>query len=184
MTRLVDTTDRAGSTDFQSAFIILECANQLITEGTLCGDIRSGLWLFVARLGEGYTVKNPAFENTLWTAAADIDVEAAPQPREHPVRCPCPAANVPPSLKSGLVIPHPDSVCLHRSNTDMMEHVLTFDGAGIAVCLNRNSAVNDDLIWSLTCVLEPRHPDDTGPMVWYGQPPRPPGAPASNGGSS
>ena len=147
--------------------MILECADQLITEGALCGDIRSGPWLFVARLGEGIPTANPAFQDKLWTAEAQIDIEAAPRFREHP------AAG-----------PHPDSVCLHRSNTDMMERVLAFDGAGIAVCLNRNSAVNDDLIWSLTCVLEPRHPDDTGPMVWYGQPPRPPGAPASNGGSS
>ena len=167
MTRLAGTTGRDGSADVQSAFLISECADQLITSATLFGDIRSGLWLFIARLGEGIPAATPAVENRLWTAEAQIDVEAAPRSRKYPAER-----------------PDPDSIRLHSSNTDTMERVLAFDGAGIAVCLDRRSIRNDDLIWSLTCVLEPRHPDDTGPVLWYGQPPRPPRAPASNGGGS
>ena len=145
---------------YEDVFMLSYLADQLIAEADICGDIRSGPWLFLARLGEGIPVANQKIENHLWTAMIDIDFDA-----RLPLR--------PSQANSGVVTPQPNSACVHQKDSGAVERVAAFDGAGIAIFLDRKREANDDLIWSLTCLLEPRHPDDTGPMVWYGRPPKP-----------
>ena len=137
----------------QDLFLLAELADQLLDEAGLCGDIRPGPWLFLARLGEGMPVTSADIEHKLWTAQADIDPG---------VRPPLLREDAPPGR-------------LHASDADAVEFIFGLDGlAGIAICVDRDSPRNDALIRALTYLLEPHLPDSTGPVPWYGNPPSPP----------
>ena len=146
----------------EDLFLLAELAKQLIDEASISRDIRSGPWLFLARLGEGVPVVDTDLDDRLWTAQADIDPEARP---------PLLREGAPP----GLVKPHQGSGRLHASDADAVEFIFGLDGlAGIAICVDRDSPRNDALIRALTYLLEPHLPDSTGPVPWYGNPPSPP----------
>ena len=150
----------------EDLFLLADLADQLIDEAGLCGDIRSGSWLFLARLGEGVPVTCADIEHRLWTAQADINPDTRP---------PLLREGAPP----GRVMPHQGSGRVHARDADAIEFIAGLNGlAGIAICVDRDSPRNDALIRALTYLLEPHLPDSTGPVPWYGNPPSPPVAEA------
>ncbi len=172
MMRLVPCDSRPTIRSHADTHMLVEFADQLFTESACCQDIRFGPWLFLARIGEGLRNYDRQFEHRLWTAIAGIGPDEMPRQNW-----------LPDHLTFGVIAPEPNSVQIHKTASGALERVASTSGlAGIAICVDRKSDRNDDLLWALASLLEPRHPDDTGPMVWYGRPPRPPGARASLGG--
>ena len=162
--------DAAALRAYEDACLLTIFSSNLITEAGLrpfqdekWGHyILPGLWMFLARLGEGIPALDPETGGRLWTAVAEI--------RETPDA-------------RAVATPQPPSARVYDRESDALEAISAFDRAGLAVCIDRNMARNDGLLGSLTALLEPRHPDDTGPMVWYGNPPRPLAAPSEGADS-
>ena len=154
MMRLVPCDSRPTIRSHADTHMLVEFADQLFTESACCQDIRFGPWLFLARIGEGLRNYDRQFEHRLWTAIAGIGPDDMPRQNW-----------LPDHLTFGVIAPELDSVRIHKTASGALERVASASGlAGIA------------------SLLEPRHPDDTGPMVWYGRPPRPLNVSASTGG--
>ena len=155
---LFTSTDRPRGREYHDVFLLSGLATPLMAEARVCGDIPSGLWLFLARLGEGVPASRAELEYRLWTTVADVNFNA----RLSGILRPAQSDPVKPRLHSSRV---------HDNNADALEAIAATTGlAGIAICLDREHVRNDGLIQALTCMLEPRLPDDTGPVVWYGKP--------------
>ena len=128
----------ATEPEYQAAFIVAELAKPLLREARFCGDVPAGPWLFLARSGEGAPPANAALEGKLWTAIAEID----PETGRDPVRL------------------RPGSSQLHATDAEALERITAATGlAGMAICLDRKHDRNAALIFALTGLLEPRHPD-------------------------
>ena len=151
-------TDRPRGREYHDVFMLSGLVTPLIAEARVCADIPSGLWLFLARLGEGVPASRAELEYKLWTGVAEIDLDARRSSLLRPAR-------------HDPAKPRPHSSRVHDNNADALEVIAATPGlAGIAICLDRKHTRNDALIQALTCMLEPRLPDDTGPVVWYGKP--------------
>lgn len=132
--------------------LLPDYADQLIAEAGGCGELRAGRWLFLARTSEAWPGPGRNTDHRLWTGQADIHPQARLTPR---------------------VTPWPTSVRIYSTDAGALNVLRTARGlAGIAIFLDRSHRRNDGVIEALTWMLEPRLPDDDGPVPWYGTPHR------------